>query len=318
MSGKAEYFDITQLFRVMEANGWTEGRNFMKFWSEGTAEVAAVDPRKKKSTIGANLNRGLRIYTVQWAWLNGFSAAHTKYQEFLRQSIQSPAAQVLLVSKYGRPANTADIVSPFNDWLVDRLQPGQYLQHIRQHQLQYIPVNPYELNGKKFDDLVAAINGFNFFAFYKGQVVNGAAFRTNQHNCGAAKPGAPGGKPSGGACIKDPLARIAAEQRGSVEALLKNANVKNVVCVTHVGVYAGDIYEFNGAQYLATWNTANNTVELSKWDYLWGSSDTDDPKDIAVTNKTFNDYRNKTNKGGDFLALSPVKLVPFSLTLPVY
>jgi hypothetical protein len=90
-----------------------------------------------------------------------------------------------------------------------------------------------------------------------------------------------------------------------------------VVCVTHVGVYAGDIYEFNGAQYLATWNTVNNTVQLSTWDYLRGTSDTDDPKDIAVTNDTFINYRNKTNRGGDFLALSPVKLVPLSLTLPV-
>lgn len=318
MSNAVAHFDITQLFKVMEANSWTEGRNFMKFWSDGTAKVAVVDPLKKKSTIGANLNQGLRIYTVQWTWLNSFSAVHTKYQEFLRQPIQSPAAKALLISKYGSP-NSKNIVTPFNDWLVDRLQPPQYLQQIRQHQLQFMPVNPFELNGGKFDDLVAALNGFNFFAFYKGWVVNGAAFRTNQQVCAPAKPGAPVlPKPAGITCNKDPLARIDMAQRGSVEQLLKNPSVRSVVCVTHVGVYAGDLYEFNGAQYLATWDIENNTVELSNWDYAWGNSDTDDPKDIAVTNETFNDYRKKTGRGGDFLALSPIQLVPFSLTLPVY
>lgn len=79
MNNTVTHFDITQLFKVMEAKGWTEGRNFMKFWSEGTAKVAVIDPLKKKSTIGANLNQGLRIYTVQWTWLNSFSAVLTKH-----------------------------------------------------------------------------------------------------------------------------------------------------------------------------------------------------------------------------------------------
>lgn len=322
MDKKVNYFDITILFKVMEANGWTEGKNFMKFWSEGKAKVAAVDQKKKKSTINVNLNQGLRIYTINWSWLNSFKVSVTKYNELLQQKIRNSAAQALLVSKYGRPANDRDIISPFNDWLVDGMQPVQYMRNILQHQLQYIPVNSYELNGKKFDDLVAALNGFNFYAFYKGQIVNGTAFRTNQKNCGTAiftaKPGAPVAPQSpSGACIKDPLARVPADQRGSVAKLLMNPSVKNVVCVTHVGVYAGDIYEFNGKQYLATWDTVNNKVRPDTWDYMFSNGDTSDPKNITVTNDTYIDYRNKTGNGGDFLALSPVKLVPLSITLPV-
>lgn len=119
-------------------------------------------------------------------------------------------------------------------------------------------------------------------------------------------------------CTKDPLSSVPIDQRTEIERHLANPQVKNIVYVTHVGIYAGDIYEFNGAQYLATWNLDKNEVETSIWDYLWGTSDTDDPKDLAITNETFNNYRNKTQKGGDFLAFSPVKLTPYPMVLPVY
>lgn len=38
-------------------------------------------------------------------------------------------------------------------------------------------VNPFDMNGNKFNDLVAALNGFNFFAFYKGFSISGPAYR---------------------------------------------------------------------------------------------------------------------------------------------
>lgn len=82
-------------------------------------------------------------------------------------------------------------------------------------------------------------------------------------------------------------------------------------------MYAGDIYEFNGRQYLATWNLKDDTVEISKWDYAWGTSDTDNEEDLATTNETYNIYRSETGMGGDFLALSPVKLEHFPFVLQV-
>ena len=316
MNDKVRHFDITQLFAVMEANGWSEAKNFMKFWADGSAQIASVDITKKKSTIGANVNNGLRIYTLNWNWLDRFTSSMSKYREFLNQPVQSQAVRPLLANKYGRSLMPKDIVTSFNEWLVDGLDPRRYLQHIKTHQLQYILVNPYEMHGKKFNDLIAALNGFNFFAFYKGLVVNAATFRTNQLNC--EKNATAGTKFPKVPCIKDPLARIPVKHRNEVEQLLKNPLVKSTVFVTHVGVYAGDVYEFNGAQYLATWNIVKNSVELSEWDYAWGNSDTDDPEDIAVTNETFVEYRKKTGKGGDFLALSPIRLTPLSIVLPVY
>jgi hypothetical protein len=97
----------------------------------------------------------------------------------------------------------------------------------------------------------------------------------------------------------------------------KPGNAKGVVYVTDIGIYAGDIYEFNGNQYLATWNLKENSVEISKWDYTWGTSDTDDEEDLAIPNETYNIYRQKTGKGGDFLALSPIRLKHFPFILQV-
>lgn len=300
MSDKKDYFDITELFKVMDANEWTEGKKFMKFWAEGKAKIAVVDPAKNnKSTIGANLNMGLCIYTIQWSWLNRFPSANLRYQELFRQRIKSPEVRELLASKYGRQFKANQITSPFNDWLMNDLTPGRYFQYIKNHQLQYLEVNPLKLNGRKFNDLVAAVNGFNFYVFYKGQVINAAAYRDQVK------------------CIKNPLAKIPAKQRSEIESHLIKPQCRSVVYVTHVGVYAGDIYEFNGAQYLATWNIVDDTVEISTWDYLRGTSDTDDPEDLAITNETFNIYRKKTGKGGDFLVLSPIKLTPYTMIIPV-
>lgn len=163
MGEKVEYFDIKKLFKVLDANGWTEGRNFMKFWSEGKAVKANIDPIKKKSTIGVNINKGLRVYTIQWHWLNKFSSANIKYREFFNTSVDNQAVRRLLASKYGRLSNPKTMVSTFNGWLTDGLAPTKYLQYINDHQLQYIQVSPYELNGNKFNDLVSSLNGFNFF-----------------------------------------------------------------------------------------------------------------------------------------------------------
>jgi hypothetical protein len=162
-----DYFDIKKLFKVMQARGWTEGKNFMKFWADGKARVAAVDKAKGKSTIGANIGRGLRVYTIRWNWLDQYSSAKTQYQRFFNERLKNPAVSRLLKVKYGTQSRS-DLITPFNDWLTDGLPPSQYQKYIKNHQLQYIHVNPYDMNGGKFNDLVAALNGFNFFAFYKG------------------------------------------------------------------------------------------------------------------------------------------------------
>jgi hypothetical protein len=310
---KPDYFDITKLLAVMDANGWTEGKNYMKFWSEGAAKTALIDPNKAKSTIGMNVDKGLRIYNIPWNWIEKFKSPKAKYSELFSR-LDSPAVKRLLTNKYGK-FSSPKLISPINAWLTDGMDPKLYLRHIKDHQLQYIAVAPFDDNGGKFDDLVAALNGFNFFAFYKGMVISASVFRTAQEK--AKNNPQKQSFPAPNKKIKDPLDSIPEMDRKKIVAHLKDPRVVNVVYVTHVGVYAGDIYEFNGKQYLATWNLKDKTVELSRWDAAWGTSDTDDETDLAITNETFQIYRKKANKGGDFLALSPIKLTAYSLIIPV-
>ncbi len=304
---KSNYFDIRKLFKVLDANKWIEGKNFMKFWAEGNAKVALVDQNKKKSTIGANVNNNLRIYTVKWNWLNQFTSANTKYKELFSSRIKNNAVKNLIKKKYGSLKKANNISVPFNDWLIDNLAPSRYLSKIKQEQLQYINVNPFDMNGGKFNDLVAAVNGYNYFSFYKGMTINASAYRQKKLSESKALM-------YFGPILKD----IPDKSLKEIEKYLKNPTIKSVIYISHVGVYAGDIYEFNGSQYLATWDIKKNTVELSKWDYAFGTSDTDDDSDLAITNETYNIYRKNTGKGGDFLALTPIKLTQYPIVIPVF
>lgn len=79
----------------------------------------------------------------------------------------------------------------------------------------------------------------------------------------------------------------------------------------------GDLYEFNGEQYLATWNIKDKKVFRSKADYLFSWQDFDDATDITVTNETYQIYRRKTGTGGDFMALTPIKLLGRKMLIPI-
>lgn len=68
----------------MEAKGWGMGKSFMEFQANGSAKVAVIGISKSKSTIGANLIQGLRIFTISWNWLTKFSSAQVQHQKVLQ------------------------------------------------------------------------------------------------------------------------------------------------------------------------------------------------------------------------------------------
>ena len=345
-----DYYDITKLYPVLESMGWKKAKEFMKYWACGESRIAKVDSGHDKSTVSINIGGDpkaeLSVKEVDWEWFNKYEYVLKKKQELLNGRAQNEKVKKLLVSRYlpkrkvrvsnsqsqCRPSkqqswlskghmhpavSTAvhskskllshpdeyEAITHFNEWLVNGMIPSNYKKHIKQHQLQYIGVDPFELNGRNFDDFVAAINGFNIFSFYKGFVINRYAFHFSQYR-------------------KDniPYTATSSLKEGIIKAL-NNEKIKDLLVVTHVGLYAGDIYEFNGSQYLGTWDTVNNTVQISRWDYLrrpFSGDDTDNPKDLSITNETFRKYRMKTGCGGDFVILTPIELKPCAFTIPVF
>ncbi len=284
----------------MEVLGWTTGRNFMKFWADGRACVAHNTKNSGKATIGANVdNKCMRIYELDWKWLLSFKLAAESLRKFQQQRIFNDVAKALISKQYGKLHVNGKLSVPFNEWLRDGLPPKAFRSHIKDHQLQYWEVRPGVSDPGKFDDLIAALNNYAYYSMYQGDVYSGEEFRKLKTPPAINLPGI---SPD---LVKDALAKL-----GSGE-------YKAVVHVRNVGVYAGDMYEFNGSQYLATWNIVEHKVKSSVLDAAKPWDDWDDPEDVKITNQTYQDYRAKTGNGGDFLALTPIQLTGQKLLVPV-
>lgn len=82
------------------------------------------------------------------------------------------------------------------------------------------------------------------------------------------------------------------------------------VDIKEVGIYVRDSYDFEGRQYLGTWNDTTNTVSrnpLASGDTVW--------------NSTFRDWRTTNGMGGDYMIYSDVTKItlspPDSFLIPV-
>ena len=302
MADKPTYFDIKLLFPVLDHKGWPEGKNYMKFWAEGAACTADNDTKLGKATITANVgNSCMRIYKVDWNWLFGFKLAVDNYQIFSRQKVFNTAALTQLVRSYGGLSRPGVKSVKFNQWLTNNLEPDVFRKNISEHQIQHLKVSPGVNDPEKFDDLIAALNNFAYYSMYKGEVFNGAEYqKLNKSVCPAIR-----------------LPGIAPKEAEDAVSRLLSGQYKALLYIEDVGVYMGDIYEFNGDQYLATWDIKNKKVFQSKIDYVFDGQDFDDPTDITVTNATYQIYRRETGKGGDFMALTPMKLLGFKRLIPI-
>ena len=300
MADTPKYFDIKLLFPVLDHKGWTEGKNYMQFWAAGKACTALNDPNLKKATITANVsNACMRIYTVDWNWLLGYKLAVDNYQIFIRQKVFNSAVIKLLSDKYGKLSQPGAKSVKFNQWLTNNQAPDVYRKYITDHQIQHLKVSPGVDDPEKFDDLIAALNNFAYYAMYKGEVFNGSEFLKLKTAPNINLPG------------------IAPKDTNDAISKLMSGEYKAVLYIGDVGVYMGDLYEFNGDQYLATWDIKNKKVFQSKIDYVFDGQDFDDPTDITVTNETYQIYRRQTGTGGDFMALTPMKLLGFKRLIPI-
>ena len=81
-----------------------------------------------------------------------------------------------------------------------------------------------------------------------------------------------------------------------------------VVYINEVGVYAMDSYDFNDDP--VSWRpTSWVSQPLGYWNPKTGYVGRRPGKGDYVSNKTFQEYRGKTGRGGDFMIYSDVKVV---------
>lgn len=219
------FFDIKKLYSVLDANKWTEGKNFMKFWEEGSPKVAKLDA-VGKSTLRTNINVGLRIYKMKWSWVLKFPYVKGKYNLFFKQKVHNGSAVHIIKKTYSGLVNNQISHATFNDWLLDGLSPQKYLKHHKKHQIQRLAVNSYDLNDGKFDDMVAALNGFNFYAFYKGGVINLNSYRGSNKKVSKNK-----GKTEAKTSL---FTKIPKNIYPRVEKHLQDSRIKKLIYITHL------------------------------------------------------------------------------------
>ena len=307
------YFDVAELINVHEHKKWRMGAAFLRCWLDGDACVAWLDPHIHKSTIGANLtNNCVRIYTLEWDQLltgteDGFVKARRGLEQVQDLSVLfNEAAQSAISKTYGNKPGK------FGEWLRDNLSPNDFFPKIGDHQLQHSKI----IEATGLDDVGASLANFYYYVFYKGETIPSEQFRSRLNDLRRS--------PSTVRRLKDmrisidpPIPNDKISAARLEENLKKLEKFKAVIIVEAVGIYLGDIFEFNGKQYLGTWNPTKLDVKASIWDGVGYSEPGPVAPDkdgwIVVGNETFRNYRDVTGKGGDFLVFTPVKLVKVDL-----
>ena len=311
-------FDVKQLLPVMTAQGWAVGRDFMAFWINGNACVSLVEDGK--SSIGSNLaNPGMRIFTMDWAWLTGvspgFDVAKEGYQTLLKTKAFNNPAKNLIAKTYG------ETDGEFGAKLNDNMAPEQFFPLIKEHQLQYYGVES-DTSGP-VNDLTAALANFSFYAMYKGETILKKDFEKRIDDIFSNYKSLKSNIPNTHSSI------FSVSSKGELLAACQT-HLKSIVLVSHVAIYAGDVYEFNGWQYLGSWDIQNKTVIKSNLDALdtisfyfarpglSGGDVFSSNRYVYVENETFRKYRDATCMGGDFLAFTPMSLEGVTQLIPVF
>ncbi|OWB28824.1 hypothetical protein XocBAI20_12120 [Xanthomonas oryzae pv. oryzicola] len=87
------------------------------------------------------------------------------------------------------------------------------------------------------------------------------------------------------------------------------------VLIDRVGMYVRDTYDFIGDEQLLGYWCKSGVIKPSMWAWTTDAPyiDSGGKRYYRITNKHFNDYRNKHGKGGDFMVYTNVKQVATSI-----
>ncbi|WP_241239188.1 DUF6402 family protein [Burkholderia stagnalis] len=304
---KLPEFDLQDIPKAMDRMGWPISATLAREWLASPKHVY----NDKLNSVQPIDNT-----TVTLEWALKFRGALERFNQLVRQAIytenaaksaKNTLAPVIDKSFAAGQMNAAGIVIDTAPFLTDLLQ-----FHIA-WRFQYQSVSSVDtLDGTALSDLTGALANFNFYAAVGRATVTG-------------------------------------ERYYKYEGKNKIFCLEPVAQITHIYVYIKDSYSFNDdspskSQYLGHWNkngmvlsyvaaandffkssnlnVGNSTIE--KWHYLPEGEEINKPidkrtsrlrkfmaKDVywPVHNRTYRDWREAHNRGGDFMVYSRPKLV---------
>lgn len=284
-----ETFKITDIPQAMDTLGWSEGARVMRKWFDNPAYELPMDV-KRGNVSPSNLAPAQLLTDIPFDWL--FSSS-TRVQSHVEELISTLSNVTEFNTAVGRLKSPFDQLSRGLMVLMTRLQRIGHLNE-RTCTLQ----NAYE----DFSNLSAI------------QLED-----TSQFNL--IRIGASTWEKATDALddVYGALGSFAIKIAATKIRTIANDHGFPAIEIEEVGLYVRDTYDFlntDGDQLLGYWNK-QGVIRPGPMDYFAEPNfiDKADLRYFKVTNDSFNNYRKRWSKGGDFLVFSTVKHYPVSIVV---
>jgi hypothetical protein len=284
-----ETFKITDIPLAMDSLGWKQGARVMRKWFAGPAYELPKDV-KRGSVSPSNLTQTQLLTDLPFDWLFSKSTR-------VKSHVEELIAELSNVSEFN--ATVGRLKTP-----LDQLSRGLLLLMTRLQRIGH-------LDGKS-RTLKSAYEDFSGLSAI--QLEDTSQFNLIRIGASTMEKATDDLDDVYGA-----LGSFAIKIAATKIRTMANDLGYPAIEIEEVGLYVRDTYDFlnvDGDQLLGYWNK-KGVIRPGPIDYLNEPNFIDKAGDryFKVTNGSFNSYRKKWSKGGDFLIFSTVKRYPVSIVV---
>lgn len=284
-----ETFKITDIPQAMDTLGWSEGARVMRKWFDNPAYELPLDVKVGRVSP-SNLSPAQLLTDLPFDWL--FSGSNR---------VSDPVTQKVIELSNVEEFNTTvgRLKTPLT-----QLSPGLIQLMTRLRRIGHLDIASSTLRNayEDFNSLSAIqleeTSQFNWFPI--GASTWEKATDTLDDVYGA-------------------LGSFAVKIAATKFRTLANDHGLPAIKIEEIGLYVRDTYDFLNVeddQLLGYWNKSG-VIRPGPIDYYREPEyiDRNNKRYFKVTNDSFNSYRSKTGRGGDFLVFSTVKHYPVSIMI---
>lgn len=284
-----ENFKITEIPAAMDGLRWTQGARVMRKWFDGAAYKLPMDVKLGKvspsSLPPANL-----LTDLPFDWL--FSSS-TRVKDLVEQRVAELSKVDEFNSTVGRLKSPLDQLSQGLIMLLTRLKRIGHLDD-KAHKLHSAYEDFSGLSAIQLEET----SQFNWFP------IGASTWEKASDDLDD---------------VYGALGSFAIKVTATKFRTMANHHGLPAIEIEEIGLYVRDTYDFlniKGDQLLGYWSK-QGVIRPGPISYYAkpGFIDEGSTRYFKVTNDSFNSYRDKTGKGGDFLVFSTVKRYPVSIVV---
>lgn len=284
-----ENFKITEIPSAMDSLGWTQGARFMRKWFCDAAYVLPTDV-KRGNVPPSTLDPAHLLTDLPFDWLFNSSTRVKADVEELVSGLSNVTEFNPIVGRLKTP--------------LDQLSRGLLLLMTRLKRIGHLDEKAHTLQNayQDFSNLSAV------------QLEDTSQFNLIRIGASTWEKATDGLDDVYGA-----LGSFAIKIAATKFRTMANDHGYPAIEIEEIGLYVRDTYDFlnvDGDQLLGYWSK-QGVIRPGPIDYFAEPDyiDKGAVRHFKVTNGSFNDYRKKLKKGGDFLVFSTVKHYPVSIVV---